>query len=177
MNTRMEQQLQDDCSHCELATMGRRVFLQRAGLAAAATLAALGAVHTSAFAKAVSTIQPDQARGNVRSYKIPATDGVYVDTGSEVILARSQNQVYAFSLACPHKGTKLEWRETENRVFCPKHKARFRPDGAHDSGRQSRDLDRYAIRREGGNVSVDLATVLRSDTNAAAWAAAVVSAV
>lgn len=175
METKSEQRQRADCSHCELATMGRRVFLQRAGLAAAAALAALGAPRSTAFAAAVSTIEPGRTLGNVRSYNIPASDGAYVDAANEVILARWQNQMYAFSLKCPHRGSTLEWRQAENRVFCPKHKARFRPDGAHDSGRESRDLDRFDIRRAGASVAVDLSAVLRSDNDAAAWQAAVVS--
>jgi nitrite reductase/ring-hydroxylating ferredoxin subunit len=110
----------------------------------------------------------------VRSYTIPAADGVYVDAATDVILARWQNQVYAFSIACPHRGATLEWRPAENRVFCPKHKARFRPDGAHDSGRQSRDLDRFDIRRAGEQVIVDLDGLRRADTDSAAWLSAVV---
>lgn len=171
----MELHQQDECSHCELATMGRRVFLQRAGLAAAAALAALGAAPSSAFAATVSTIKPGRTLGNSRSYRMLATDGVYVDAANEVILARWQNQIYAFSLACPHRGATLEWRQAENRVFCPKHKARFRPDGAHDSGRESRDLDRFDIRRVGTGVAVALDAKLRSDTDVAAWRAAVVN--
>ena len=155
--------------------MGRRIFLQRAGLAAAAALAALGVARSTAFAAAVSAIEPSQARGNVRSYDIPVADGVYVDASNDVILARWQNQMYAFSLKCPHRGATLEWRQAENRVFCPKHKARFRPDGGHDSGRESRDLDRFDIHRAGTGVAVDLARVLRADNDSAAWRAAVVS--
>ena len=175
MTIKLEQPQQDDCSHCELATMGRRIFLQRAGLAAAAALAALGAVRSTAFAAAVSAIEPSRARGSARSYDIPATDGVYVDAANDVILARWQSQMYAFSLKCPHRGATLEWRQAETRVFCPKHKARFRPDGAHDSGRESRDLDRFDIHRAGAGVTVDLARILRADNDSAAWRAAVVS--
>lgn len=175
MPAEIEQPQQADCSHCELATMGRRLFLQRAGLAAAAAIGVLASVRAPAFAAAVSTIEPGRARGSVLSYTIPATDGVYVDSANDVILARWQNQMYAFSIKCPHRGATLEWRQAEGRVYCPKHKARFRADGAHDSGRESRDLDRFDIRRAGVGVTVDLARVLRSDNDPAAWRAAVVS--
>jgi nitrite reductase/ring-hydroxylating ferredoxin subunit len=164
----------NDCSSCDLAMIGRRVFLRRAGLAVAATLAALGASGPTAFAAAVAEIEPARARGNERSYDIPATDGVYVDAANDVILARWQNQMFAFSIRCPHRGATLEWRQDENRVFCPKHKARFRPDGAHDSGRGSRDLDRFQVRRSGTGITVELARILRADTDLAAWRAAVV---
>ncbi len=108
-------------------------------------------------------------------HDIPSTDSISVDVGNDLILARWQARVYAFSLKCPHRGTRLEWHADEQRIFCPKHKARFKPDGAHDTGRQSRDLDRYAIARQGGSVAVDLGTVLRADADTKAWSAAVVS--
>lgn len=96
---------------------------------------------------------------------------------NEVMLVRWQGRGYAFSLACPHRGTRLEWRADEGRVFCPKHKARFRPDGAHDSGRQTRNLDRYDVRRQGETLVVALGSRRRVDVDPAAWAAAVVSLV
>ena len=61
-------------------------------------------------------------------------------------------------------------------MFCPKHKARFRPDGAHDSGRNTRSLDRYVLHVESGTVVVELDTLYRIDESPAAWAGAVVSA-
>jgi nitrite reductase/ring-hydroxylating ferredoxin subunit len=161
----------DGCAHCELR---RRAFLRDAGLAIAAAIVGIGTARSTALAAAVETIRSNGARGAVRSYAIPRADGVYVDADNEVILARWQNQVYAFSIACPHRGATLEWRPAENRVFCPKHKARFRPDGAHDSGRQSRDLDRFDIRRAGEQVIVDLDGLRRADTDSAAWLSAVV---
>jgi nitrite reductase/ring-hydroxylating ferredoxin subunit len=82
--------------------------------------------------------------------------------------------VYAFSLRCPHRGTRLEWLTSERRIFCPKHKARFTPEGAHDSGRQSRDLDRYDITRRGSAIAVDLAALRRADQDPVAWRAAVI---
>jgi nitrite reductase/ring-hydroxylating ferredoxin subunit len=100
---------------------------------------------------------------------------VFVDERNDVILARWQNRVYAFSIKCPHKGARLEWRESEGRVYCPKHKARFAPDGRHVSGRGSRDLDRYALRRAGDTLMVDTGAVLRADRDAARWASASVA--
>jgi nitrite reductase/ring-hydroxylating ferredoxin subunit len=92
-----------------------------------------------------------------------------------VILARWQGHLYAFSLRCPHRGTRLEWHASESRVFCPKHKARFRPDGAHDSGRNTRSLDRYGLRLEGGAVVVELDVLHRIDEDPTAWEAAVIA--
>jgi nitrite reductase/ring-hydroxylating ferredoxin subunit len=88
--------------------------------------------------------------------------------------ARWQGRAYAFSIKCPHRGTRLEWHADETRIFCPKYKARFRPDGAHVSGRTSRDLDRYDVRRQGSDLLVNFDALRRADTDAAAWSAAVV---
>jgi len=161
----------ESCSHCPIV-VDRRAFLRGAALTAAAALVGLGTARSAALASTVRTISPRDRRGAERSYRIPATDSVSVDGESEVILARWQNRLYAFSLACPHRGATLEWRPNESRVFCPRHKARFRPDGAHDSGRASRDLDRFDIRRSGDSVIVNLDALRRADIDAAAWTAA-----
>jgi nitrite reductase/ring-hydroxylating ferredoxin subunit len=164
----------DACGACP-RELGRRLFLRDVALAALGVLA-VGAVP-SAVEGMVATVRPldGGSRDAVeRSYAIPAADGVSIDDENEVILARWQGRVYAFSARCTHRGARLEWRADEGRVFCPKHKARFQPDGAHASGRRTRDLDRHPIRRRGDTLVVDYDTVLRVDTDRAAWAAAVV---
>ena len=110
-----------------------------------------------------------------RRYALPRMDGASVDVSNEVILARWRNRVYAFSLKCPHKGATLEWRASEQRVFCPKHKARFSAAGAHVSGRGSRALDRYDLRRAGDAIVVDVGRLYREDRNRAEWEAALIA--
>ena len=154
----------------------RRAFLRDVGLAAAAALAAASLVSpATALARTISEIEPVGARLLERTYAVPAGDSVSVDVGNDVIIARWQSRVYAFSLRCPHKGTRLEWRQSEERVYCPKHKARFTANGAHVSGRGSRDLDRYAVRSDGQRIVVSFGHAFRSDAEPAAWAKAVVS--
>lgn len=169
----------NECGACPIVEMNRRVFLRNAALATAATMAVLGSAPGTAFAEGVRAVTADGAAegaaGAERTYRIPMENGVAIDAGSEVILVRWEGLGYAFSLACPHRGARLEWHADEQRVFCPKHKARFRPDGVHDSGRQSRSLDRYEIRREGAALVVALDRVHRADLDPAAWMAAVVS--
>lgn len=164
-----------ECTACPIAAVSRRVFLRDAALAAAATMAALGLAPGPAFAKAVRATAPVAATRAERTYELPPVDGVAIDSVNEVILVRWQGSAYAFALACPHRGTPLEWHADEARVFCPKHKARFRPDGAHDSGRESRNLDRYDIRRQGNTLVVVLGALRRADVDGAAWTRAVVS--
>jgi len=168
-----ETNIPSGCQACPHAT-DRRAFLRHMALAVAGTLAVTGLSPGTAFASGARYIAPLAGRGNQRRYDLPRADGVSIDSSNEVIIARWQGHVYAFSLRCPHRGTKLVWHADESRVFCPKHKARFRPDGAHDSGRQTRDLDRYDIRRRGDALVIDFGALRRVDTDPAPWAAAVV---
>ena len=164
------------CNDCPAATASRRAFIRDVAAMVAGVLA-VGAISSpaAALARAAGEIRPTHAGGLVRTYAIPSADSISVDVANDLILARWQNRVYAFSLKCPHRGTRLEWHGDEQRIFCPKHKARFTPNGAHDTGRQSRDLDRYQISRQGASIAVDLGAVLRADADAQAWSAAVVA--
>jgi nitrite reductase/ring-hydroxylating ferredoxin subunit len=162
-----------ECCDCPLVT-DRRAFLRSLAVAVAASLAATGVAAGSAFANSVGAIAPVVAGGRRLRYDLPAFDGVSIDTGNEVIVARAEGRAYAFSSRCTHRGAKLVWHADESRVFCPKHKARFRADGMHDSGRSTRALDRYAVHLEGATLLVDLDALHRVDQNPAEWQAAVV---
>lgn len=102
-------------------------------------------------------------------------DGVSIDKANEVILVRHGGSVYAFALSCPHQNTALRWNADEGRFQCPKHKSRYQPDGTFISGRATRNMDRLPIRREGGNVVVDVDRMFESDKDEAGWKAAVVA--
>ena len=157
------------CEGCPIAT-SRRAFLRDAALAAVAAIGAIAVVSPgAAFAEAVREIVPTTAGLLERTYTIPAADGVSIDVDNSLILARWENRLYAFSLKCPHKGARLEWRSAEQRVFCPKHKARFLANGSHASGRGSRDLDRHGMRRTASGVVVDLSRTFRQDREPEAW--------
>ena len=155
----------------------RRAFIRRAAIAAGAVLAGLGAT-TPALADELGEISADGTTPSAHlfRYQMPATDGAVVDAVNEVLLVRWAGRVYAFALACPHRGTRLQWQGTTDGVYCPKHKARFQPDGTNVGGRRTPDLDRHPIRLEGSQLVVDLATRLRAEADGAAWAAAYVMA-
>jgi nitrite reductase/ring-hydroxylating ferredoxin subunit len=151
----------------------RRAFLRATALGVLGALAGEAAFPELARSLGIATATR-AGRAELR-YTLPAGDRVDVDETNEVILVRWQGRAYAFSAKCPHRGARLEWHAAESRVYCPKHKARFRADGAHDSGRASRDLDRYDIRREGSSLVIRLDALHRADTDPAGWAAAVVT--
>jgi Rieske Fe-S protein len=115
-----------------------------------------------------------RASGGEAVFPIPAQDSAMVDRDQAVMIVRDQGKVYAFVLWCPHQHTALRWQEQEHRFQCPKHKSTFEPNGSFVSGRATRDLDRYPLRREGETVVVDLATTLQQDKDAERWRQAVV---
>ena len=157
------------CDDCEL---GRRAFLRGAAGALAAAALPLGA-PAAALADGVRWAAAT-GTGQTRAYPLPAADGATIDRDNEVILVRWQGCVYAFALSCPHQRTALRWQEGEARFQCPKHKSRYRPDGTFIEGRATRGLDRFVVRREGGDVVVDLARLLKQTDDPDAWSAAVV---
>lgn len=161
----------DECQGCPLT--GRRDFLRDA-LSAVAGVAVALAIPGAARALPLSFTSASTSAGAKHSYPIPAADGVQIDKDEEVILVRWQNAVYAFALACPHQNTALRWQQAEARFQCPKHKSRYRPDGKYISGRATRSMDRYAVRRNGASVQVDVDALYQEDENPAEWAAAVV---
>ena len=63
----------------------------------------------------------------------------------------------------------------EHRFQCTKHDSQYQPDGVHTSGRATRNLDRYVIRRDGNDIVVDLHKWIQSDTNPSGWAAAAIN--
>jgi nitrite reductase/ring-hydroxylating ferredoxin subunit len=164
----------DGCRECPLAT-NRRQFFRDTGLAVLAALVASGLRPGIAFARLVTDIRPVRTNGNLRSYIIGESDGVMIDADNDLILARSQGRVYAFSMRCPHKGARLVWHNDESRIYCPKHKARFFAHGEHASGRRSRNLDRYPLWRQGREIVVDTGTLYREDKDGSAWQAAVIT--
>jgi nitrite reductase/ring-hydroxylating ferredoxin subunit len=111
----------------------------------------------------IAKIAADTTQGTECTYPFPSTDGVSIDRDNDVILVRSENRVYAFSLACPHENTALNWRPQDNRFQCPRHQAKYRPDGTWMSGHSTRNMDRFALRLEGQKVIVDASKLYRSD--------------
>ena len=159
------------CTACE-SLSDRRAFIRSLAATATGALLTLGASPAIARALELSVDARPDRRGDEASYPIPAADGTTIDTDNEVILVRFHNVIYAFALACPHQNTALKWLEDEHRFKCPKHKSMYQPDGTFIEGRATRGMDRYAIRRDGAKIVVDLSTVFEQDKDAAGWSAA-----
>lgn len=117
-----------------------------------------------------------RAEGAERRYPVPAADSVNIDRGASAILVRKGAMVYAFALACPHEQAAVKWVDKAKQFQCTKHDSHYDPIGVHVSGRATRNLDRFPIRRDGKDVLVDMSKVWRSDQNPAEWNAAEASA-
>jgi nitrite reductase/ring-hydroxylating ferredoxin subunit len=161
-----------DCS----LPASRRQFLRESFAAVATALVAVGMPGSSALAMPLEFTEGVRGTDEVVSYAIPAADGAQIDKKHEVILVRWQGAVYAFTLSCPHQNTALRWEEKDKEFACPKHHSRFRPSGDYieDSGRATRNMDRFAITRDGANVRVDLDKMYQADTDTTEWTNAVV---
>ena len=162
-----------DCNSCDPS--GRRAFLRSATAALAVALGSLAISPREAAALPLSLLPALGRAGDDVVYPIPDTDGVTIDDRNEVILVRWQSQVYAFNLSCPHQNTALRWLGKDSRFQCPKHKSKYQPDGSFISGRATRNLDRFAIRKAAGKLTVNVAAMYQSDNQAAEWAAAKVA--
>ena len=154
---------------CPVPPASRRAFLQWAGGFGAAAL--LGLSPTRASALPVVPTEGTQAGGELR-YPIPASDSVNVDRAAQVIVTRLDGHVYVFALSCPHQNAAVKWMPKDHRFQCTKHDSQYQPDGVHTSGRATRNLDRYVIRRDGDSVVVDLHHWIQSDQDPAGWGAA-----
>lgn len=160
---------------CAVST-DRRRFLRDSFVSMAGALIAVGVSRQAAFAMPLEFIEARTRSGSMRSYGVPAADGAQIDHDNDVILVRWQNAIYAFDLSCPHQNTALRWDDRDHGFQCPKHHSRFQADGTYvpGSGRATRNMDRFAIQLQGGNVAVDLDSLYQQDTDPAKWAAAVV---
>ncbi|HVX38128.1 MAG TPA: Rieske 2Fe-2S domain-containing protein [Gemmatimonadaceae bacterium] len=154
----------------------RRRFLRDSFLSVAGAMIAVGVNKSTALAMPLDFTSATNAGGSMRSYTVPAADGAQIDKENEVILVRWQNAIYAFDLSCPHQNTALKWNDNDHEFQCPKHHSKFQPDGTYEqgSGRATRNMDRFAISKQGTGVAVDLDKLYQEDTDGAQWAAAVV---
>ncbi|HEY4304901.1 MAG TPA: Rieske 2Fe-2S domain-containing protein [Gemmatimonadaceae bacterium] len=154
----------------------RRRFLRDSFAAVATALIAVGMPGSAALAMPLEFIEGARGVGDAVSYAIPAADGAQIDKKSEVILVRWQGALYAFNLSCPHQNTVLRWDDRDKAFACPKHHSRFQPNGDYieGSGRATRNMDRFAIVRDGNNVRVDVDKMYEADKDTAEWTAAVV---
>lgn len=163
--------MSNDCDGCGKS---RRDFVADMLMLSAGALALVGLAPSKAMALPMTALTALSSNGDEHSYPIPAQDGASIDRDNQVILVRYQSHVYAFALSCPHRNTALRWEQENNRFQCPKHHSKYQPDGVFISGRATRGMDRYAIRRDANTVVVNLDKTFHDDEDRAGWLAAAI---
>lgn len=162
------------CAACTAAD-GRRDFLKRTAALVSGALAGMAGAGSPSEAVAVTLGGPLGASGADLTYPVPAADGATVDRDNGVIIVRSQGKVFAFNLSCPHENAAVRWKPAVNRFECSRHDSRYDPAGVYTSGRATRNMDRFTVKRSGDTVVVDVSRLIQSDTQKAQWEAAAVT--
>ena len=134
----------------------------------------LGGMICANGLRVVGAVTPLVAQGSERRYAIPSGDGVNIDQSSAVMLTRYQGRVFALAMACPHQRAAVRWLPADQRFQCSKHDSKYQPTGIYTSGRATRNLDRFPIRRDGDQVVLDVTRIFKSDQDQGGWANAVV---
>ena len=66
----------------------------------------------------------------------------------------------------------MSWIARDGRFQCSKHDSRYTPEGTYTSGRATRNLDRFPVRREQNEIVVTTDRVYRSDQDLGSWTSA-----
>lgn len=163
------------CAACGSSDSRRDFFKHAAALVSGALIGLAGSeLHGETLAVGEGT--PLLTVGNELTYPIPGADGATVDRDNGVIVVRFQGKVFAFNLSCPHENAAVRWKAAVNRFECSRHDSKYDPAGTYTSGRATRNMDRFAVKRSGSNLVVDISRLIKSDTEKAQWEAAVVAA-
>jgi nitrite reductase/ring-hydroxylating ferredoxin subunit len=154
---------------------GRRAFLRHALLLVSGAVAGVAGAAVPASALPARFGEPAAASGYELTYPLPEADSATIDRDNSVIVVRYQGKVFAFNLSCPHENAAVRWKPAVSRFECSRHDSRYQPDGVYTSGRATRNMDRFAVRRNGSSLIVDVSRLIQSDTQKAQWEAAVVA--
>ena len=154
---------------------GRREFLRHVALLVSGAVAGVAGAAVPASALPARFGEPAGASGNELTYPLPEADSATIDRDNSVIVVRYQGKVFAFNLSCPHENAAVRWKPAVSRFECSRHDSRYQPDGVYTSGRATRNMDRFAVRRNGSSLVVDVSRLIQSDTQKAQWEAAVVA--
>jgi len=146
----------------------RRAFIRQVTLFAAGLVAGSSGL-AAADALPIANGEALTKAGDEITYPVPAADGVTIDRDNAVIIVRIQGKVMAFNLSCPHQNAAVRWKAAEMRFECTKHDSVYTADGIYTSGRATRNMDRFTIKRDGNKIIVNVAQMISSDEQKAVW--------
>jgi nitrite reductase/ring-hydroxylating ferredoxin subunit len=156
------------------SSSSRRAFLKSSAGCLGGAFALCAMLPESLRALPVEMVE-GIAAGAEQGYPIPLADAVNVDAKKGVIIVRTAGKVYAFSMTCPHERAAVKWVAKDNRFACTKHDSKYRTDGTYISGRSTRSLDRFPVRRDGNQILVNVDQVFRIDKDPDGWGKAVIA--
>ena len=159
------------CAGCASGD-SRRDFLKQAAMMVTTAVAGIAAAPGLAPALPLAAGGPAAVDGNDLTYPIPPADGATIDRDNGVIVVRYQGRLFAFNLSCPHENAAVRWKPAVGRFECSRHDSRYEPNGTYTSGRATRNMDRFALKRAGDTVVVDVSKLIQSDADKSAWDAA-----
>ncbi len=147
--------------------IGRRRFLSRLSVAAAALSAALVAIPGLLFLLGLRrTPRVWRPVGTVDQFRVGSTVEVTFDDPSPLpwagVTARtaawlrrtSEQEFVAFSINCTHLGCPVRWLPDAEIFMCPCHGGVFYRDGRVASGPPPRPLVKYPVRIRRANVEI-----------------------
>jgi Rieske Fe-S protein len=159
------------CTACAGAD-ARRDFLRQAALLVSGAIVGIAGASATGEALSVSAGASLGTSGTEITYPIPTADGATVDRDNGVIVVRFQGKVFAFNLSCPHENAAVRWKAAVSRFECSRHDSRYEPNGTYTSGRATRNMDRFSLKRNGDSIVVDVSRLIQSDTQKAQWESA-----
>lgn len=148
----------------KLAESGRRFFLARGAMAAAAGAAATNLPAESAKAAPAPALvnYPSTRLGTLSELKVnEPKDIAYPDGDSPGVLlklgqrveggAGPEGDVVAYSILCPHKGYPMFYRSDDRTLNCPGHYSRFdcEKGGLQVWGHATQNLAQFRLRVDG----------------------------
>jgi nitrite reductase/ring-hydroxylating ferredoxin subunit len=155
------------CDPCDCLNP-RRDFIRQVVVLAAGLVAGSRGI-ASALDLPVGFGEAAGRAGDEITYPLPAADGATIDRDNAVIVVRFKGKVMAFNLSCPHQTAAVRWRPVDLRFECSKHDSVYTPDGIYVGGRATRNMDRFTLKRSGNSIIVNVAQMLQSDEQKAAW--------
>ena len=151
---------------------GRRDFLRHVAWLAAGAVAGGSRLDASTLPVAWGT--PSARAGEELTYPIPTADGATIDRDNGVIVVRYQGKTFAFNLSCPHENAAVRWKSAVGRFECSRHDSIYSTAGVYTSGRATRNMDRFPVKRSGSSIVVDVSRLIQSDSQKAEWEAAAI---
>ncbi|GAB3890698.1 QcrA and Rieske domain-containing protein [Spirosoma agri] len=84
------------------------------------------------------------------------TTGQYAIVGSLIIAKVKSGSVVALSKTCTHQGTEVQYRSTQDDMYCPNHGSEFSPTGAVEVGPATKALTQYktSLSADGNTLTV-----------------------